>query len=67
LGVHAKHIREFENMSKFLCKPEVRDGFGYLDPFKRIGLRTLKGRVTDHSDLSFISFRTDTLKSLINP
>ena len=61
-GGSCKIHKEFENISNFLCKSKVRDGFGYLDPFERIGLRTLQGRGTEHSDLSFISFRKGTFK-----
>jgi hypothetical protein len=57
-----KRIRKYFKISS--CKPEVRDGFGYLDPVKRKRLRTPRGRGTKHSDLSFISFRKDTLASL---
>jgi len=57
-----KRFRKYFKISS--CKPEVRDGFGFLGQVENIGLGSLEGRVTKHSDLSFISFRKDTLASL---
>jgi len=57
-----KRIPKYFKISS--CKPEIRDIFGYLGSVERTGLRTLKGRGMKHSDLSFISFRKNTLPSL---
>jgi hypothetical protein len=57
-----KRIRKYFEVSR--CKPDVRDGFGYLGPGERTRLRTLKERGTGHSNVSFISFKKVTLASL---
>jgi hypothetical protein len=57
-----KRIRKYFKISS--CKPEVRDGFGYLGTVESLGIGVLKGRGRKHSDLSHISVRKDTLASL---